>query len=290
LGPEGRAYRPPPPPPPPPPANDNFANATVLIGAGSISGSSVNATKQAGEPNHAGNTGGASIWYRITPTVSGIATIDTTGSGFDTLLGVYTGSSVSGLTTRASNDDLAYPLILQSLVQLSVTAGVPYYIAVDGWNGANGAVTLNWDITGSGTTTTTTSTSTTTTTSTSTSTTTTTTSLPSAPTISIADASVFEGRGGRRNMSFTVSLSSAAAGTVTVHYETADGTATSGSDYQSKSGTVSISAGATSATITIKIYGDRTPEPNETFSVNLSNASGATIADATATGTILNDD
>ena len=70
---------PPPPPPPPPPANDNFADAPVLTGSGSVNGSSINATKEAGEPNHAGNVGGASVWYRITPTVSGIATIDTTG-------------------------------------------------------------------------------------------------------------------------------------------------------------------------------------------------------------------
>ncbi|MGH9968579.1 MAG: peptidoglycan DD-metalloendopeptidase family protein, partial [Pyrinomonadaceae bacterium] len=83
----------------PPPSNDNFANAQAISGTlGTVTGTNVGATKESGEPNHAGNTGGASVWYRWQPSSSGSATFATNGSNFDTLLAVYTGSSVSGLT------------------------------------------------------------------------------------------------------------------------------------------------------------------------------------------------
>jgi subtilisin family serine protease len=142
-----------PAPPPPPPAvpNDMFADAVVLTGAsGSRTGTTVDATKEPGEPDHAGNVGGASVWYQITPAASGTATIDTIGSDFDTLLAVYTGTSVSALTEVASNDDIEMFFNVQSRVQLPVTAGVTYRIAVDGWSGLfppeTGSVTLNWTI------------------------------------------------------------------------------------------------------------------------------------------------
>ncbi len=272
----GTAPVPPPPPPPPPPApppNDNFANAVTLNGTtSSVNGTNVGATKEAGEPNHAGNVGGKSVWYKFTAPGSGTASLDTFGSGFDTLLGVYTGSSVSALTERASNDDLSYPLILESAVIMNVTSGVTYYVAVDGYNSASGPVTLSWDFS----------------------------ALsqpppppppPPSPTIGINDASIIEGRSSSRNITFTVTLSHAASGTVTVAYATANGTASAGSDYQAKSGTLSFAQGTTSRTIAVRVYGDRTKEPNETFSVNLSSPTGgATIADGSGLGTILNDD
>jgi hypothetical protein len=71
---------------------------------------------------------------------------------------------------------------------------------------------------------------------------------------------------------------------------TANGTATAGSDYVAKSGTSSIPSRTVTKTVGVTIYGDTTPEPDETFSVNLSNPSNATITDGQATGTILNDD
>ena len=97
-----------------------------------------------------------------------------------------------------------------------------------------------------------------------------------------------------RNFSFTVRLSGPTSNTVTVSYATANGPAPNGalagSDYTAKSGTVTFTAGATTATVTVAVSGDRTREPTETFLVNLSNAVNATIADAQAVGTILNDD
>jgi hypothetical protein len=130
------------------PANDNFANAIVLTGGVfSVTGTNVGATKEAGEPNHAGLAGGASVWYAWTPTQSGIATIDTIGSGFDTLLAAYTenGISFAGLVPVASNNNISGTL-LQSRITITVTAGTTYYIAVDGFNGATGAITLNFEL------------------------------------------------------------------------------------------------------------------------------------------------
>ena len=80
------------------PANDLFANRTVITGTNSVAtGSNVGATWEAGEPYHAGNSGGASVWWLWTAPFSGFVTISTAGSSLDTLLGVYVGSSVSRL-------------------------------------------------------------------------------------------------------------------------------------------------------------------------------------------------
>ena len=110
------------------------------------------------------------------------------------------------------------------------------------------------------------------------------------PTISLNDLLVTEGNGGTVNATFSVSLSWASSQTVTVQYVTADGTATAGSDYQSKVGPLTFNPGDTNKTITVEVTGDTLNEPNETFFVNLSAATNATIADNQGIGTILNDD
>ncbi|HBL61393.1 MAG TPA: calcium-binding protein, partial [Cyanobacteria bacterium UBA8803] len=76
----------------------------------------------------------------------------------------------------------------------------------------------------------------------------------------------------------------------TVNFATANGTATAGSDYTAVSGTLTFAAGETSKTITVPIVGDTTNESNETFTLNLTNPTNATIADAQGGGTITNDD
>jgi hypothetical protein len=124
-------------------ANDAFASATALTGTiDTESGSTVGATKEAGEPNHAGNVGGASIWFAWTAPTTGAVTIDTLGSDYDTLLGVYTGSAVNALTGVASNDD-AFGSGGPSQVTFVATIGTTYRIAVDGWNAAAGDVTVH---------------------------------------------------------------------------------------------------------------------------------------------------
>ena len=127
-----------------PPVNDNFSNATVVNGSiGSTNGSSFNGTKEASEPNHAGNPGGSSIWYRWTAGISGPVTFNCLGSTFDTVMAVYTGSSLASLTQVAANDD-ATPSVVQSQVIFTASAGTVYRVAIDGYDGASGLVKLSW--------------------------------------------------------------------------------------------------------------------------------------------------
>ncbi len=84
------------------------------------------ATKQAGEPDHAGDPGGASVWYSWTPAESGEARISLQGSGGPKLLALYSGSSLSGLVPVASISEAGERLIAE------VTGGTEYRIAVDG--------------------------------------------------------------------------------------------------------------------------------------------------------------
>jgi len=130
------------------PANDLFENRIALSGtSATASGTNVKATRQAGEPRHAGNAGGRSVWWTWTAPASGTVTIDTLGSKFDTLLAVYTGTSVSALTPVASNDD-APNAGVTSKVSFAATAGRAYPIAVDGYGGASGSIVLRLTMSG----------------------------------------------------------------------------------------------------------------------------------------------
>lgn len=123
--------------PPGVPANNNFANATTIdafSGTVTLTGYNTNSTKETGEPGHAGNVGGRSVWWRWKPASYGTATIDSRGSYFDTILAVYTGTSVSALTEVASNDDITSGVVQASSVTLNVIGGTTYSIAVDGFN------------------------------------------------------------------------------------------------------------------------------------------------------------
>ncbi len=110
------------------------------------------------------------------------------------------------------------------------------------------------------------------------------------PALSIGNASQSEGSPGATNLVFNVNLSAASGQTVTVSYATAAGTAIAPSDYEAKSGLLTFAPGTTLQTITIRVQGDWLVEPNETFFVNLSAPSRATLATAQGVGTILNDD
>jgi hypothetical protein len=110
------------------------------------------------------------------------------------------------------------------------------------------------------------------------------------PTVSIRDATLTEGNAGTANATFTLTLSHATNVAVTVHYATADISATAGSDYTATSGVVIILAGQASATFTVAVTGDRLGEPNETFAVNLTSATNATVSDGQGVGTILDDE
>ena len=122
--------------------NDQFANAS-LIGTNRITTSNYNASAEAGEPDHAGNRPSKSLWWKWTATNAALVTIDTFQSAFDTVLGVYTGDSLPFLTHVTSNDDAGSTT--QSRVQFTTMPHVTYYIAVDGYNGAMGNLTLSFN-------------------------------------------------------------------------------------------------------------------------------------------------
>lgn len=124
------------------PSNDDFANAETLVGSsGLVVATNSLATVQPGEPQHAGNPGGRSLWWKWQAPADGSLLLSTEGSSFDTLLAVYTGDLVSALTRVAENDD-ALEGSGFSKVQHAVRAQTWYAIAVDGYNGATGVVRL----------------------------------------------------------------------------------------------------------------------------------------------------
>lgn len=110
------------------------------------------------------------------------------------------------------------------------------------------------------------------------------------PSLTISDASKLEGDAGTSTLVFTLTLSAPSGLPSKVRFATADGTASAGSDYTAKTGTATIKAGRTTAKVRISITGDTTPEPNETFFVNLSRPRNVSLADAQGLGTIRNDD
>ena len=111
-----------------------------------------------------------------------------------------------------------------------------------------------------------------------------------APSITISDISRAEGNAGATAFDFAVRLSNPSASVVTVDYATADGTAVAGSDYTATMGTLNIPAGATTGTVSVPVAGESAFEADETFVVNLTNPTSATIGDNQAVGTIVNDD
>ena len=110
------------------------------------------------------------------------------------------------------------------------------------------------------------------------------------PALRIEDTTVLEGSAGTTAMTFTVTLSHAATSTVTVDYATSDGSATASQDYAAASGTLTFAPGETTKTITLDVTGDSQYENAEELFLTLSHATGADLARAAATGTILNDD
>jgi hypothetical protein len=110
------------------------------------------------------------------------------------------------------------------------------------------------------------------------------------PSLSISDATVTEGNAGTVSAVFTVSLSATSTQPVTVAYATVNGSAVAGTDYVAAGGTLTFAPGTLTQTVMVTVNGDTLPEPDETFFVNLSSSTNATIADAQGRGTIRNDD
>ncbi len=110
------------------------------------------------------------------------------------------------------------------------------------------------------------------------------------PNISINDITLTEGNNGIKNATFTVNLSESTTKTVTVDYASANNTAIASQDYNSVNGLLTFNPGETTKTINVEIIGDTSVEDNETFFLNLSNPSNATITDNQGIATITNDD
>jgi len=114
------------------PANDSFAAAWTLVGSSAATnGTTASASKEASEPNHAGNAGGRSVWFNWTAPTNGQTRLDTIGSAFNTLLAVYTGNAVGTLTQVAANNDAPGQAGGVSRLEFNAVAGVMYRIAVD---------------------------------------------------------------------------------------------------------------------------------------------------------------
>ena len=125
------------------PVNDPFADAEIINeNYGRVTGTNVLATKETGEPEHDIDADGiTSIWYTCTPSSDATIMFNTIGSDFDTILAAYTGSALNNLTKIDSNND---SVGLQSQIEFSALAGATYHIAVDGYDGEEGQVVLNW--------------------------------------------------------------------------------------------------------------------------------------------------
>ncbi len=131
------------------PINDNQANYLALVNnatppahGGSYSQTTAGATKEAGESNHAGDAGGASVWFRWTADFTGNAYVSTAGSDFDTLLEV-TSVGQPPTPVAASNDDIQDSAGV-SEVCFPVTQGEVLTIGVDGYAGASGNLKLSY--------------------------------------------------------------------------------------------------------------------------------------------------
>ncbi len=253
-------------------SNNNFANAQPLSGeTGSVVGNNFGANKEPGEPNHHGNAGGASIWYTWQAPAAGPVAISTAGSSFDTLLAVYTGDSLGGLTFVASNDD--EPGLLTSRVDFNAVAGQVYRIAVDGYNPGNGPETGTIVLT--------------------------LVHVSLTPTIQVAfnSYSVSENGGAATIKVFRTGETSSSA---TVNYATSDtaglnncsvvnGVASSRCDYPTSVGTLRFAAGESAKTISIPIVDDSYAEGNESFTITLSNATGGSLGVPGSASVTIND-
>jgi hypothetical protein len=127
--------------------NDDFANRLSLDNVPfpgstlSVAGLNFSASKEMNEPNHANAPGGKSVWWTWTAPHSGLVTISTVGSDFDTLLAVYTGSSLATLSLVSSDNDSGGQL--NSRVHFNAIANTTYQIVVDGAAGAAGHIWLS---------------------------------------------------------------------------------------------------------------------------------------------------
>ena len=119
------------------PANDPFASSRLITGgSGAITGTTDNASTEAGEPSHASGASGRSVWYSWHCSSGGTLDLSLSGTQSGYVIAVYSGTSLDSLTPIASSQN-------QSL-RIQLVPGMVYRIAVDGLEGASGGHVLNW--------------------------------------------------------------------------------------------------------------------------------------------------
>jgi len=126
----------------PVPPNDAFRDAQPIRRIrGRVSATNVLATREEGEPRH-WTRASASLWYRWRAPRSGLVVFSTHGSSFDTVLAAYVGNRLTDLRALARDDDGGSGV--DSVIRFRATRGVVYRIAVDGWSGSRGRISLGW--------------------------------------------------------------------------------------------------------------------------------------------------
>jgi hypothetical protein len=110
------------------------------------------------------------------------------------------------------------------------------------------------------------------------------------PSVTVADVTITEGNTGTGSAAFDITLSAPSGAPTGVGWTTVDGTALGGTDYVARSGLVSFAPGDVTESVVVSVNGDTVDEPDEWLAVVLSGPDGATIADDTGRGTILDDD
>jgi hypothetical protein len=131
-----------------PPSNDAFENRTTISGAtGMVAGdTTLLASRQVGEPFHAGDPSGSSVWFQWTAPSTGNFRFDTCGSEYDTVLAVYSGKSLAKLSRVAANDNNSLcSTHNESMLVFGAKAQATYVIAVAGNYGLGGNYVLNWE-------------------------------------------------------------------------------------------------------------------------------------------------
>jgi hypothetical protein len=124
-------------------AGDNFADRVLIEGTnGLIVWRNRFASREPDEPDHAGKPGGKSVWYKWIAPVTGVATVGTSGSTFDTLLAVYEGTALSNLVAVAFDEDRGG--FFTSGVRFNAIKDREYEIAIDGFGGAEGEFIFGW--------------------------------------------------------------------------------------------------------------------------------------------------
>ena len=127
------------------PVNDAFGDALLLDGvSGRVTATTVGASTEPEEPDHAGVGGGGSLWWRWTAPESGLVSFDSYGSVIETALAVYVGERLYALTPVAEDAPAQDDSAAHAFVAFVASAGTTYHIALVARDGEEGDVTLTW--------------------------------------------------------------------------------------------------------------------------------------------------